>query len=115
VGIYRAERDAPRFTWSDLGDITEGRPDLGPDCPVLVYRLLELALRDTLTAAEDLDCSGLPVTGDMVCDYDEGFIAGVLSTYSGREFVAREVDCWASGGRICRFAARPLTAELDTA
>ena len=72
-------------------------------------------LEFVLTVAEDLGCSGLPVTGEMVCDYDEGFIAGVLHAYFRRESVAREVDCRASGGRICRFAVRPLTAELVTA
>jgi len=33
--------------------------------------------------------------------------------WSGGEFVAREVDCWTSGGRICRYAVRPLTGERD--
>jgi len=61
----------------------------------------------------DLDCSGLPVSGETVCDYDEGFIAGIMHTYYGREFVAREIDCWASGGRICRFEVKPLAADLD--
>ena len=60
-----------------------------------------------LTVAEDLDCSGLPVTGDTVCDFDEGFIAGIFREYSGREFTAREVDCWASGERVCRFVVKP--------
>jgi uncharacterized protein len=65
----------------------------------------------TLTVAEDLDCSGLPLADDTVCQYDEGFIAGILSTYTGRLFQAREVDCWASGDRVCRFAATPLEVE----
>jgi uncharacterized protein len=56
-----------------------------------------------LTVAEDLDCSGLPLTDETVCEYDEGFIAGILEAYTGREFDAREVDCWASGERTCRF------------
>jgi uncharacterized protein len=181
MGKIKDGNETWRFDWSDLGDITEGRPNLGPDCPVLVYRLFELTLRDAmtrrygaaeaadvlkeageiagtafcrnvldrslelddfladlqrrlreldigrlrveradpstaefmLTVAEDLDCSGLPVTDETVCDYDEGFIAGVMSTYFGREFVAREIDCWASGGRICRFEVKPLAADLD--
>jgi len=56
-----------------------------------------------LTVAEDLDCSGLPFADETVCEYDEGFIAGVLEVYTGREFDAREIDCWASGERTCRF------------
>lgn len=66
------------------------------------------ALAFTLTVSEDLDCSGLPVTDETVCDYDEGFIAGILEAYSGKKFDVREVDCWASGDRTCRFSANAL-------
>ena len=58
-----------------------------------------------LTVSEDADCSGLPVLGETVCNYDEGFISGILSLYSGKEYVAVETDCWATGGRVCRFQA----------
>lgn len=58
-----------------------------------------------LTVAEDADCSGLPVLGETVCNYDEGFISGILSTYSGKLYTAIEVDCWATGDRVCRFHA----------
>ncbi len=159
------------FTWEGLGDIKEGRGNLGEDMPVIVYRLLEYTMlhvlaeefgeekanelfqkagflageqlarntldlnvdfdgfveqlqktmrelkiailriekfdaetRDlTLTAAEDLDCSGLPATGEMVCQYDEGFISGLLYAYTGKKYTVREVDCWANGDRVCRF------------
>jgi predicted hydrocarbon binding protein len=62
-------------------------------------------LRFSLTVSEDLDCSGLPFSDETVCQYDEGFIAGILSRYTGKLFQAKEVDCWASGGRVCRFTA----------
>ena len=65
----------------------------------------EAAGKFVLTVAEDADCSGLPVLGETVCNYDEGFIAGVLSTYTGRQYTAVEVDCWATGDRVCRFRA----------
>ncbi len=58
-----------------------------------------------LTVSEDADCSGLPVLGETVCNYDEGFIAGILSMFSGKEYTAVEVDCWATGDRVCRFHA----------
>lgn len=58
-----------------------------------------------LTVAEDADYSGLPVLGETVCNYDEGFIAGILSVYSGKQYTAIEVDCWATGDRVCRFQA----------
>ena len=73
---------------------------------------IEQADRDhltfALTVSEDLDCSGLPVLGDTVCDYDEGFIAGIFEEYVGRPFTAREVDCWATGDRTCRFEVKAL-------
>ncbi len=169
--MFKEERDVNKFSWKDLGDIGEGRPNLGPSCTVVGYRLLQYTLRDELikqfnvekgrevfinagrlagaefcknvlntklgfdefiaelqkklkelnigilrvekadletmdfilTVAEDLDCSGLPVSDETVCEYDEGFIAGILNTYTGKEFHAKEVDCWASGDRVCRF------------
>ena len=61
--------------------------------------------RIILTVAEDADCSGLPVLGETVCNYDEGFISGILSVYSGKPYTAVEVDCWATGDRVCRFHA----------
>jgi len=159
------------FSWADLGDIALGRPNLGGDVPVLVYRLAQYTMREAirlrfdedmartllreagwiagqefcrnvldssldfaafaanlqealkdgkigimriekldlealtfvLTVSEDLDCSGLPVYGTTVCDYDEGFIAGILHAYTGKHFTAVEVDCWATGDRTCRF------------
>ena len=38
--------------------------------------------RIMLTVSEDADCSGLPLLGETVCNYDEGFIAGILSSYT---------------------------------
>ena len=160
------------FTWDSLGNIKEGRGDMGEDMPVLVYRLMQYTMLDVLTKAyggeqanehfrqagylagmefakntlelqvdfnaflanlqnilqslkigilrmeafdsetgnivltvgQDLDCSGLPVTNENVCNYDEGFIAGILEAYTGKQYDVREVDCWASGDRVCRFS-----------
>jgi len=164
------------FSWETLGDVGEGRRNLGFDMPVIVYRLFQYAIKDilsreygketsmdlfrvaghlagthfarnvldlsgdfdffitnlqkqladlkigilriekadlenlslTLTVSEDLDCSGLPVTDDTVCDYDEGFIGGILETYTGKKFDVKEIDCWASGDRTCRFTVNVI-------
>lgn len=164
------------FDWSKLGDIKAGRPNLGPDVPVVVYRTFEYAMFDVLahkfglettqvlfrdaghkagtefaenvlnlqadvdsflaelaekllamkigivrveklnredgsfvvTVGEDLDCSGLPVTGEVVCNYDEGFLAGIAESYNRKRYQVREVDCWASGDRVCRFEGKPI-------
>jgi uncharacterized protein len=165
------------FSWNDLGDIALGRPNLGNDVPVSVYRLAQYTMREAirqrfdedmartllresgwiagrefcnnvldtsldmnsfvtqlqealknskigilrvekanvdefkfvLTISEDLDCSGLPVYGTTVCDYDEGFISGILHAYTGKDFSAIEIDCWATGDRTCRFEVAPET------
>jgi predicted hydrocarbon binding protein len=66
--------------------------------------------RFIFTVDEDLDCSGLPDTSDVVCVYDEGFIQGVLESFSGKGFNVREIDCWCTGSRTCRFEAKVLAS-----
>ena len=71
-----------------------------------IMRMENFNTRDgsiVLTVGQDLDCSGLPITDENVCVYDEGFIAGILEAYTGKKYNVREVDCWASGDRVCRF------------
>jgi len=58
------------------------------------------------TVSEDLDCSGLPELDFEVCVYDEGFIAGLLENFTGKKFTVKEIDCWCTGDRTCRFAAK---------
>lgn len=65
----------------------------------------------TLTVAEDADCSGLPVLGETVCNYDEGFISAIMTAYTHTDYSAVEVDCWATGDRVCRFDVRRLGGE----
>jgi len=164
-----------KFDWSLIGNLEDGRPNLGRQTSVEVYRLMMFTLRDvielncgetmtdkllydagllagrmlyqnffrdekelagliskithlfadlkigivrfeatdtpnfrfTLTVAEDLDCSGLPETGSGVCVYDEGVISGLLSEFTGKSLKAKEVDCWCTGDRTCRFEVDP--------
>jgi len=164
------------FSWSSLGDIQTGRPNLGLTTRVEVYRLMQYTMRAILvdeygdpvtrqllskagrlagvafcnnmmdvtlplnkfiaslhellkdlsigilrvekiepetlniivTISEDLDCSGLPVNGYTVCDYDEGFLEGVFEVYTGKVFEVREIDCWSTGDRTCRFTIKPV-------
>jgi len=168
--------DVYNFNWVDLGDLAEGRPNLGEEASVVVYRLMQYTFKDVfskaigkqrtvelfvqagllagkefcrnvldtslsfdafiadlkdklvalkigilrieeadldklhfvLTVSEDLDCSGLPIFGESVCDYDEGFIAGILEQYTGKIFLVKEVDCWATGDRTCRFEVKAV-------
>ncbi len=173
--MFKEERQSSHFTWAQLGDIGWGRPNLGFNTSVAIYRLMQFTLRDAiikhtdvktadrifydagrtagnsiyqemlnqpkdfsefvsslqealrelaigilrietsdltaqrfvLTIAEDLDCSGLPIVNESVCTYDEGFIAGLFSAHFGRDFLARETDCWCTGDRVCRFEVGP--------
>lgn len=161
------------FNWDIIGDIKAGRPNLGDQVNLTLYRLLQYTFRDVaeqrfgtetcdalfydaghlagmvfydkflagykdlplnefvaelqrvlkelgvgilrveqanaeegqfvLTVSEDLDCSGLPDIGIEVCNYDEGFIAGIFEKFTGEPYRAREVDCWCTGDRTCRF------------
>ncbi len=174
--MFKEERTESAFHWRMLGNIEEGRPNLGNKTTVDVYRLMQFTLRDvlirhvgvhetdeiffqagenagrelykniitqketfnefiadlqktlkdlgigilrvesadienltfTLTVAEDLDCSGLPICNEEICTYDEGFIKGVLSEHTGRDFLVEEIDCWCSGDRVCRFDVKPI-------
>jgi uncharacterized protein len=167
------------FTWGLLGDIQEGRPNLGPTARLEVYRLMQFCFRDiieqefgtakaddifyragytagshfydhvvgqmsdlrafvkklqdslremgigvlrveeedlvhgrlVLTVSEDLDCSGLPELSYEICTYDEGFIAALLERFSGKKFTVKEIDCWCTGDRTCRFLATAETAD----
>lgn len=163
------------FSWDLIGDLDIGRPNLGRQTRVEVYRLLQFSLRDVIekkfgteaadqvffeaghlagqniydqmlkecsnfselvrqlqsicedlkigilrfeesdieqkvfvmTVAEDLDCSGLPELDYEVCRYDEGFLAGIMERFFKIKFDVKEVNCWCTGDRTCRFKAVP--------
>ena len=173
--MFKEERTDSKFEWSMIGDIADGRPNLGSNMDVATYRLMQFTLRDvmigrfgvkeadrvlyeagelagrefckalvsptedlnaflkqvqdllsdlkigilrvekidlaenqfTVTVAEDLDCSGLINCEETICTYDEGFLGGLLSQYTGGKFTATEVDCWCTGSRVCRFEIKP--------
>lgn len=58
-----------------------------------------------LTVSEDADCSGLPELDYEICTFDEGFIAALMESFTGRQFEVKEIDCWCTGDRTCRFRA----------
>ncbi|MDR1242631.1 MAG: 4-vinyl reductase [Deltaproteobacteria bacterium] len=47
--IFSQYDNPTKFTWEKLGDIKEGRGDLGEDMPVLVYRLMQYTMLDVLS------------------------------------------------------------------
>lgn len=166
-----------KFSWELLGDIADGRPNLGPTVRMEVYRLMQYCFRDVieknfgtektdqifyeagqlageefykniikekenigdfikdlqkvladmkigilrveeadwetgrlvLTIAEDMDCSGLPELDYEICIFDEGFIAGILTSFTNKKYTVKEVDCWCTGDRTCRFVAKVVS------
>lgn len=173
--MFVEDRKEQDFKWSDIGDISKGRENLGDVISVTMYRMMQFTLRDAsvkhvgvettnkifydagfisgqnfykeimfnskeefpkfmselqrklkekcvgilrmeeanledlsfvLTVSEDLDCSGLPPIGETVCKFDEGFLAGILEGYTGKKFDVKEIDCWGTGARVCRFTAK---------
>ncbi len=165
-----------QFSWALLGNIELGRPNLGHNTRLEVYRLMQFTFRDVIeqrfgtqaadeifyeagrlagtefyqhllgrprdltefisqlqsllkelgigilrvektdlakgefviTVSEDLDCSGLPELDYEICTYDEGFIAALMESFTGKQFRVKEVDCWCTGDRTCRFTAQAL-------
>ena len=96
----------------DLTAFIDRLRDLFRDLGIGILRAEEVdakAGRLILTVSEDLDCSGLPELHYEACTYDEGFIAGLLAAFSGRRFQVREIDCWCTGDRTCRFIAQAET------
>ncbi len=61
----------------------------------------------TLSVYGDLDCSGISNIGKTLCQYDEGFIAGILGLYTGKSYNVIEVACWGTGHNACIFEAKP--------
>lgn len=165
-----------KFSWDLIGDIELGRPNLGHQTRLEVYRLMQFCFRDVLeesygtdeanrlfyeagrlagkhfyehligdtsdshaffkklqevlrdlqigilrveeadidkglfvvTVSEDVDCSGLPELDYEICTYDEGLISSLFESFFGKHFNVKEVDCWCSGDRTCRFVAEAV-------
>lgn len=116
--FYAAGETAGRHFYANLitrresfGDFVAQLQDALRDLGIGILRVEKGDIENltfTLTVAEDLDCSGLPTCGEQICTYDEGFISGLLSAHTGRNFLVKEVDCWCSGDRVCRFDVKPV-------
>lgn len=67
--MFKEERNESMFDWSMIGDVGEGRPNLGPTMNVVVYRLMQFTLRDVLIREFDT------ATADRIW-YQAGELAG---------------------------------------
>ena len=92
----------------DVGEFAKKLQSVLKEMKIGVLRIesmTEGAEKLTLTVDEDLDCSGLPEMDYEICVYDEGFIAGILENFTGKNYFVKEIDCWCTGDRTCRFTA----------
>lgn len=102
---------------SSLSELTKRLQELMRDLGIGILRVEEADMEKgtlVLTVSEDLDCSGLPELDYEICTYDEGFIAGLLETFTGIPFKVKEVDCWCTGDRTCRFTAESIKAGAQS-
>ncbi len=53
--MFKEEREELQFDWSMIGNIGEGRPNLGNTMDVSVYRLMQFTLRDVLIKEFDAE------------------------------------------------------------
>jgi predicted hydrocarbon binding protein len=106
AGIHLAERTLDKSL--SFADFIAQLQELLAEMRIGILRVESSNLEEghiVLSVYEDLDCSGLPITHEQICVYDEGLIAGILEYYTGTAFEVREIDCWASGENLCRFEA----------
>jgi len=53
--MFKEEREELKFNWNMIGNIGEGRPNLGNTMDVSVYRLMQFTLRDVLIKEFDTE------------------------------------------------------------
>lgn len=71
-------------------------------------------MRFTILMSKSPDCTVSGLSGENLCSYDEGFIEGLLSSYTGMDFRVKDVDCRNSGEGICRFIVEgEIPGSLD--
>ena len=67
--MFKEEREELKFDWGMIGNIGEGRPNLGATMDVSVYRLMQFTLRDVIIKQFDTE------TADKIF-YEAGKKAG---------------------------------------
>jgi len=97
---------------ADLSEFVAKTQEVLKQQSIGILRIEELLLdqgKIVLTVDEDLDCSGLPELDYETCIYDEGFIAGLFESFTNLPWNVKEIDCWCTGARTCRFLATQLS------
>ena len=111
VNFYKNLIDPNTSSFSDLvQSLQKILKDMGIGILTVEEANLE-TMHFVLAVGEDLDCSGLPELDFEICVYDEGFLAGILKSFTGRDFKVKEVDCWCTNARTCRFEVTPIVED----
>ncbi|MDR0671920.1 MAG: hypothetical protein LBF64_06365, partial [Oscillospiraceae bacterium] len=55
MNVFKNDSPHAHFSWKNMGDIREGRGDLGEEMPVLVYRLMQYTMLDVLSQSLGLE------------------------------------------------------------
>ena len=83
---------------------TEDLVKIVKDFKIGVTKILEQTERKIVVQVDEcVSCSGLPNTGQFVCDFEGGLIAGALEKILGKRVKATEIKCWANGDETCVF------------
>jgi len=93
----------------DLNEFLAKLQRLLQELEIGVLRMEEVDLEQghlAVSVSENLDCSGLPERDFGFCTYDEGFVAALMESFTSRKFVVKEIDCWCTGDRTCRFSVQ---------
>ena len=94
---------------TDFNDFADQIQNVFRELKIGVFRFEQSNFEEgtfMMSVGEDADCSGLPELDYETCVYDEGFIAALLDKFTGKPATAKEIDCWTTGGRTCRFLAK---------
>jgi predicted hydrocarbon binding protein len=74
--------------------------ELGIGIPEIVNRTEDAI---TVNLYECMTCAGLPITGELICDLECGFIAGGIEKITGKKTKGTQTKSWTAGDDYCQF------------
>lgn len=74
--------------------------DLGIGIPEIVEKSEDKIIIDLY---ECMTCAGLPITGELICDLECGFLAGGIEKITGRKTKGTQTKSWTAGNDFCEF------------
>ena len=90
----------------DLNEFVTKVKDILSDLKVGILKVVSADTakgKFVITVDECASCSGTPVTGQPICNFEGGIIAGLLKFFLKKEVKVVETKCWALGDKTCEF------------